>query len=127
MNADNVVPQLIKLSKKYVDTGESEEQLREHFMTEFKNGEIRYAMRGDRVTAFVDWAWISCREDIEKADAGDPTSGEILFVMNYVIDDKELTTWKLRHLLPPHHWIVWKENGEIHAPKGWPDAISKVA
>ncbi len=127
MKEETVIPQLIALTHKYVDTGESDEELYEHFATEFKNGEIVCASRGDRIVAFVDWAWISRFGDIAKAEDGEPTTGPVLFIMNYCIDDPELTTWKLRHLLPPHRWIVWNERGELHAPRGWPSHVEKAA
>ena len=127
MKEEDVIPQLIALTHKYVDTGESDEELYEHFATEFKKKEIVCARRGDLIVAFVDWSWISCEADVKKAVKGDPTSGPILFVMNYCVDDPELNTWKLRHLLPSHRWIVWQEKGKLHAPRGWPSHVEKAA
>jgi hypothetical protein len=119
MNKDELILQLIYLKKSYADCGETEEELFKHFDAELNSGEIVWLEQDGKVTAFADYSMISEESDIERAEAGKRTEGDILFILNCVCLEPGLI-WRLKKLSPPHRGMAWRDkNRRIHCPKGF--------
>ena len=121
----NLVLQLCVLTKQYLDSQESPEQLVEHYLTDLELDEIRYIVdEAGEVIAFADFDWIRSLEDVRKP-SWERESGEILFILKCYVKQAKLMR-KLLKLAPPHQWIVWERDGAIHAPKGLPTNVEQT-
>ena len=114
MNKSEVLSQIISLKKFYADKGETVNELLRHFEAEMNRGELVWIEQRGKVIGFIDYSMISGVDDIEKAENGERTSGDILFILNCVCLTPGLL-WRLKESAPPHRSILWRgKDNQIH-------------
>ena len=128
MERGRLIGQLIFLKSQYdPDPEDVDSKLFNRFDYELTHNEVAWIEMDGRIVAFCDWSWISSLGDTAKVRKGEPTSGDILFVISLVVTERNLL-WPAKQLLPKHRWIAWKgKDGRIHTPKGIPHAEEAVA
>jgi hypothetical protein len=114
------IPQLVALLKErapHVTEFLTDAELELHFYVQVKHDRVRALFNPDgTVRSFVDFSWLNSLDEIGLS-YGD--SGRILLVHN-VVSGLPGDIWKLRAMLPHHHWIVWFHDFKLHAPRGLP-------
>ena len=118
----SLIAQLANLKETYAPTGETIATLVSHFQASLDNKELTYLEEDGWVVAFCDWSWICKREDIERVNRGEYTTGNILHIINLVCTRPGLLR-KLKGMLPYHSWISGERNDVFHAPKGLPQLV----
>ena len=117
----DIIQQLIALCREHADTGESDEDLMEHFLMDMALNEIVWVENMDgRIVGFTDFVWVQTPEDMAEADKGESTHGEVLYIQT-LVSPKLGILREIKKLLPTYKYIVGMHEGHIHAPKGWPD------
>lgn len=123
---DDLLNQLVDLKLKYAPTGEDRTTIRDHFEYELNHREIAVLMEKGKVLAFCDWSWVSGPEDMVRADRGEKTKGDILYIIHLISPEPGLI-WELRSMLPMHRWIIGEREGKLCAPKGLPNEQTQEA
>ena len=126
IDPEDVLNQLVELKLKYAPTGEDAETIRDHFEYELNHREIAILIQEGRILAFCDWSWVSCPEDMKRADRGERTQGDILYIIHLISTEPGLI-WELRSMLPIHRWIIGEREGKLCAPKGLPNEATEKA
>ena len=118
----NLIAQLVIMKQNHANTGETDDQLVSYFQSQLDDRQIICIQEGGYLSAFCDWAWISKREDVQKVNKGEHTTGHILHIINLVCTRPGLI-WKIKQALPQHLWISGERDGVFHAPKGLPQQL----
>lgn len=114
MSKDELLSQLVYLKRFYADRGETVEELFRHFEAELKSGELVWIEHKGKVMGFADFSMISDMDEIEKAENGEATTGDILFILNCVCLIPGLL-WELKKRAPSHRLMLWRgKDNRIH-------------
>lgn len=116
MTREQLVGQLIDLKQTFAPTGDSDDELERHFNAELNRNEIVWFEQDGKVIAFADFSMIASEADVEKAERGERTEGDILFILNAVCLEPGLL-WELKRHAPPHSKMIWRGKDRLIHPR----------